>query len=164
MAQHQTLPTLVSGLDYMTRGFQLLASPGMKKFIIIPLIINLIIFIVLSYFIVQLFGDFNTWLSSFLPDWLSFLTYILWALLFILFLIGYGYSFTLLTNLIAAPLYGMLATQVEIKLTGKAPADEPLQAMIGRTIGREITKLCYFTGYGLLIFFGLALLSLIPLV
>ena len=161
---NQTSPTLFSGLDYMIRGFKLITDTGLKRFILIPLLINLFIFIALSYFVLQLFGDFNAWLSALLPEWLNFLAYMLWILLFIVFLIGYGYSFTLLTNLIAAPFYGLLSEKVEAKLTGKTPTGESLWQMIPRTIGREIIKLCYLFGFGVLIFLALTLLAFIPLV
>ena len=160
----QTSPTLFSGLDYMTRGFNLITDKGLKRFIVIPLVINLFIFIALSYFVLQLFGDFNAWLSGFLPEWLNFLAYILWVALFILFLLVYGYSFTLMTNLIAAPFYSLLSEKVEAELTGKRPTGESLWQMIPRTIGREITKLCYLFSYGVLIFLALTLLAFIPLV
>ena len=127
----------------MTRGFNLITDTGLKRFIIIPLVINLFIFIVLSYFVLQLFGDFNAWLSGFLPEWLNFLAYIFWVLVFVLFLLIYGYSFTLITNLIAAPFYGLLSEKVEAELTGKTPTGESLWQMVPRTVGREITKLCY---------------------
>ena len=164
MSSSQAPPTLLSGPGYMIQGIKLLTGRGLRRFILIPLIINLIIFILLSYFILQLFGDFNAWIWGYLPEWLSFLAYLLWALLFILFLIVYGYSFTLLTNVIAAPFYGMLASKIEAELTGKPPANEPLQQMIPRTMRREMTKIGYFILYGLVVFFGLMLISWIPLV
>jgi len=154
----------LDGLNYMVRGFKVLIDPGLKRFILIPIAANLAIFVVLSYFFVQSLGGIDQWVLAFLPDWLDFFAHILWLLMLLLFLLIYGYSFTLLTNLIAAPFYGMLAEKVEIQLTGKAPANESLQQIILRTTGREITKLCYFVGYGMLVFLGLAFFSFIPLV
>jgi CysZ protein len=148
----------------MVRGFKLLTDPGLKRFVLIPIVVNLVIFIILSYFFVQSLGGFNEWVLTLLPDWLDFLASILWVLTLLLFILIYGYSFALLTNLIAAPFYGMLAEKVQIKLTGKVLASESLQQMIPRTLEREIVKLCYFIGYGVVIFFGLVLFSFIPLI
>ena len=146
----------------MVRGIKLIIDPDLRQFVIVPVAANLIIFIILTYFFVQFLSGAHQSLLAFLPEWLSFLAHLLWVLIFLLFLLLYGYGFTLITNLIAAPFYGILSEKVESKLTGKALEGEPLNAMIPRVIGREINKLCYSVASGILVFLGLTVLTFIP--
>ena len=98
-----------------------------------------------------------------LPGWLDFLAWILGILLALTILVVYGYSFSIITNLIAAPFYGLLAEKVELHVTGSAADSEPLAQMIPRTIGREFAKLWYFVVRGIGIALLMLVLSFIPL-
>ena len=127
-----------------------------------PLLINFALFIVATTVLVQQFSAAMDWTSGFLPDWLGFLAWIIWVLLAFVVLLVYGYSFSMITNLIAAPFNGILAERIELHLTGKAPPSEPLGEMIVRTLGRELLKLWYFVSRGLMVTLGLFILSFMP--
>ncbi|MGH8355189.1 MAG: sulfate transporter CysZ [Pseudomonas sp.] len=155
---------VLSGPQYLGAGLKLMLRPGLRLFVLLPLTINLILFSVLIGFAVQQFG---AWVDAFmpsLPDWLSFLEYILWPLFVLLVLLMLFFGFSLLANVIAAPFNGFLAEKVEVVLRGED--DFPpfrwaeLIAMIPRTLGRELRKLAYFLPRMI----GLLILSFIPVV
>ncbi|WP_041522490.1 sulfate transporter CysZ [Gilvimarinus agarilyticus] len=138
-------------VDYLTRGAGLLVSPGLKRFIIVPLLANIVVFTLATVALIHLFSDFLTFLMGWLPGWLEFLAWLLWAIFACVILFVYGYSFNVITNLIAAPFYGILAEKIEQKLTGVTPPEETWAQLIPRTLGRELVKLWYFITRGLLV-------------
>lgn len=62
-------------------------------------------------------------LMSYVPDWLQWLSYLLWPLAVISVLLVFGYFFSTIANWIAAPFNGLLAEQLEARLTGATPPD-----------------------------------------
>ncbi|MDF2643303.1 MAG: sulfate transport protein CysZ [Pseudomonas sp.] len=154
----------LSGPQYLSEGLKLVLSPGLRLFVLLPLSINLILFCGLIYLAVH---QFEMWVNTFmptLPDWLSFLSYILWPLFVALVLLMVFFSFTMIANIIAAPFNGFLSEKVEAVVRG---VDESppfswaeLAAMVPRTFAREARKL----GYMLPRMLGLFILSFIPVV
>ena len=138
----------LSGPQYLSEGLKLVLSPGLRLFVLLPLAVNTLLFIGLIVLAMQQFGVWMDSLMPNLPDWLSFLTYVLTPLFFLLVLVIMFFTFTLLANIIAAPFNGFLAEKVEVVLRGRD--DFPpfswaeLMAMMPRTIGREMRKLAYF--------------------
>jgi CysZ protein len=138
----------LSGPQYLSEGLKLVLSPGLRLFVLLPLAVNTLLFLGLIVLAMQQFGIWMDSLMPNLPDWLSFLTYVLTPLFFLLVLVIMFFTFTLLANIIAAPFNGFLAEKVEVVLRGRD--DFPpfswaeLMAMMPRTIGREMRKLAYF--------------------
>ncbi|WP_044873571.1 sulfate transporter CysZ [Pseudomonas sp. LFM046] len=143
------MPTpALSGPQYLGEGLKLVLSPALRAFVLLPLTVNLLLFTALIGFATQ---EFSGWVDAFmpsLPDWLSFLQYLLWPLFVLLVLVLVFFSFTMLANIIAAPFNGFLAEKVEVVLRGQddfpAFSWAELMAMIPRTLGRELRKLAYF--------------------
>ncbi|WP_437881108.1 sulfate transporter CysZ [Pseudomonas sp. LRF_L74] len=138
----------LSGPGYLSEGLKLVLSPGLRLFVLLPLGINLILFIGLIGVAVQQFGGWVDGFMPSLPNWLSFLEYIIWPLFVLLVLVILFFTFTLLANLIAAPFNGFLAEKVEVVVRGHDHFPPfswgELMAMIPRTVGRELRKLGYF--------------------
>lgn len=155
---------LINGLNYLTRGAQLIVKPQLRWFVFVPVLINIALFVVLTGVLIEQFGFALDLLLNWIPSWLDFLAWILWLLFAIVLLLVYGYSFSILTNIIAAPFYGILADRTEALITGQGADPEPLSKMIPRTIGRELVKLWYFIVRGLAIFIITLILSWIPLI
>ena len=137
----------MSGIRYFFRGLGLISEPGIRGFVLFPVLINLLIFSAVTWFLLGLTDDFTTWVTGALGDWVESFLWLVWLVLGLLWLILYGYSFSIISNSIAAPFYGLLAERVQAKVTGKAP-DEPLNlrtflAMVKRTMIREWQKLLY---------------------
>ena len=95
----------LSGPQYLREGLKLILSPGLRLFVILPLTVNLLLFGGLIYLALR---QFDGWVDAFmpsLPDWLAFLQYILWPLFVVLVVLIVFFTFTLLANIIAAPLW-----------------------------------------------------------
>ncbi|WP_439133169.1 sulfate transporter CysZ [Pseudomaricurvus sp.] len=154
----------INGMTYLTRAAQLIVTPQLRLFVLVPLLINLVLFFAATYLLIEQFGVAMSWLLGSLPGWLDFLAWILWVIFAALVLVVYGYSFSMITNIIAAPFYGILAEKTEILVRGKGPEPESLGHMIPRTLGREMVKLWYFILRGLGILILMFVLSFIPLI
>lgn len=150
------------GFHYLRDGLRLVMSPGLRWFVLLPLLVNIIVFAAVIGIAVDQFDFWIDKLVPVLPDWLSFLQYFIWLLFVVLLIIIVFFTFTLAATLIAAPFNGLLAEKVEVVLRDKDdfPAFnwKELMAMVPRTLGRELRKLAYFLPRAL----GLLILSLIP--
>ncbi|MBC6907277.1 sulfate transporter CysZ [Saccharophagus sp. K07] len=162
---HHELPrnSPISGVHYFLRGLRLVFHPQLRLFVLVPLAINIALFIILTTLLVQYFDELTNWQIP-LPEILQFLEktlkWVAWFLIVVVVLIGYGYSFNIITNILAAPFYGLLAQKTEELVTGQKLPDESLLLMILRTVVREIRKLVYFLTRGLFIFLVMLLLGL----
>lgn len=149
-------------IDYFFAGARLVMQPGLRKFILIPLLANVLIFVVVTVALVNLFNDFLFQIEQWTPQWLDWLTWLLWPLIAFIFLVVYGYSFNVITNFLAAPFFGILAEKIELQLTGSAPPEETWSEIIPRTLKRELVKLWYFVTRGLLVLIIFLALLFIP--
>jgi len=156
----------VRGAGYFMRGLAMLPQPGIRSFVLIPLLINIFLF---GGAIWLLLDQFDAWmehlLHGWLPDWewLDFLRYLLWPLFALLILVLVYYSFSIVANLIAAPFNGLLSEQVERRLRGTVNTDggwAELLKMIPRSLARELAKLAYYLPRVVL----LLVLSFIPVI
>ena len=133
------------GLSYLIQGAKLLTQPSLRLFVIVPLLINLLIFSVLSYIAIDQFSLLLEQLLSYLPDWLVAISKWLLSIIFgVLLLITMGYTFTLVANLISAPFNGLLSEKIEENLTAQPIETESIIAMTKRTLVRELIKWRYF--------------------
>ncbi|GAC31896.1 sulfate transporter CysZ [Paraglaciecola polaris] len=138
-------------MNYFLQGFTLIQTKGLKRFVFIPLAVNLILFSCALY---ALFGQIDgaiIWLVELIPDWLGWLktalSYIIWPLAVISVLLVFALIFGTLSNWIAAPFNGLLAEKVEKHLTGQDLGDTGVMDIvkdIPRTLGRELSKLGYY--------------------
>lgn len=98
---------------------------------------------------------------GFLPEFLSWLHYLLWPLAVISILFSFSYFFSAAANIIASPFSGLLAEKVEQLLCNEKVNDDGLVDMlkdIPRILKREWRKLVYYVPKAL----GLFLLLWIP--
>ena len=151
----------VKGGGYALRAVHLLSEKKLRVFVLIPLVINIVLFSGALYFMfTQLPGWIASWLS-FLPSFLSFLEYVLYPLFAVTAMLMVYYGFSILANIIAAPFNGILSERVEQMLAGREVAEESfkeLLAIIPQSIGRELSKLAYYLPRVIL----LLILSFIP--
>lgn len=156
---------VLSGFSYLTKGASLLLQPGMKRFVLVPFLANCVVFAFLTLSLINNFASIQQGFEDFFPTWwwISYIVAFLSGLLIFFVLLIYGYSFTLLTNIIAAPFYGRLAEKLEERVTGHSIPAESISSMIFRTLRREMVKLFYFISRGCLVLIGLFFLSFIPL-
>ncbi|EKF9399321.1 sulfate transporter CysZ [Vibrio cholerae] len=150
-----------SGFGYFSYGIRLALTPGIRRFVVLPLLANIILVGGAMYY---LFSHLDTWISEWigqLPSFLSWLSYVLWPLLALTILATFSYFFSTLANFIASPFNGLLAEKVEQRLSGERIGEEGVWALVKdvpRILSREWRKLLYVLPKAL----GLFLLLLIP--
>jgi len=145
--RHSNTPMAESGAGYLFKGFELIRLKGIRRFVFIPLFINLILFSSAFYFMFIELEHYMTIIMDWLPEWLDWLSNVLWPLAVITILIIFSFLFSTAANWLAAPFNGLLSEKVESILIGKvAPSGSMLDVVkdVPRTLGREWTKLTYY--------------------
>lgn len=153
----------IDGIAYLIDGFKLIFKPGIKRFVIIPFIINLLLFVGLFLVSKHYFSAFDTWITSHLPHWLQWLGTLLWVIFFISFLLVMIFTFVTIANIISAPFNGLLSEKVEFYLTGTVVPDRSFSSLvkdIPRMIGRQFAIIGYFLPRAIALF----ILFFIPVV
>lgn len=152
-----------SGPQYLLRGLSLIWQPELRLFVLIPLLINLLLFSGAFYVLFLQLGGVFAWLEGHTPDYLHWLGYLLWPLAVVSIVVVFSLLFTSVANLLAAPFNGLLAERVELKLTGTPPPDNGWVGLLKdtpRMLGREWRKMMYYLPRAL----GCLLLFLVPAV
>ncbi len=136
-----------TGFNYLFRGMQLLTTPGLRTFVWVPFIVNLLLFGGVFWF---LLGEVEQWqqvVNDFLPSWLQWLSGFLLPLIIVTMALFVYFLFTTLANWILAPFNGLLSEKVEHYLTQQsAPPTSALSLLkdVPRVLSREFQKLVYF--------------------
>lgn len=136
-----------SGIEYFLKGFSLILTPGLRRFVLVPLAINLVLFSIMFYWLFLQLQDIMVMVEEWVPEYLSWITTILLPLAMLGILTAFSYIFSAATNWIAAPFNGLLAERMEAHLTGHKFEDGGFKAVakdIPRTFAREFKKLGYY--------------------
>ena len=144
----------LAGAGYLVKGLQLINRPGIRPFVIIPLLINSLLFAGLFWFLGNEFSSLmDSWLPT-LPDWLSWLSGLLWLLFAIAILIILFFGFTLLANLVGAPFNSYLSAAVEKQTSGRAPSadDDSFIQVLSKSFSGEMKKILYFVLWAIPLF------------
>lgn len=157
---------LQGGPGYLLQGLRLLNHPRIRWFVLGPLLINLVLFVLLTWFAIEQFNGLFGWLIAKIPGWLDFIAWLFWVLFGGFLLLIYGYSFAIIGNILASPFYGPLAERVEEVLTGTVNSttmtSKQMLALAGRSVTREFIKLWYFLPRILGVLILTLILSFIP--
>lgn len=162
----------IQGFAAVFKGMQLLTRPQVRRFVLIPLALNLILFAVGFWYLYQ----FASHLLDFLPSWLvgflttpaaadgffapvinwllgavvdvaTWLRYLFYSLIFSAYMLGVFYIFSMVANLLGAPFNGYLAAAVERQLLGQKTIAEHIERPLGKeilaTTKSELGKLWY---------------------
>lgn len=140
------MSSFVKGFFYFISGISLIFKPGILRYAIWPLLINIALFVGLVVLAYDQFQQLLAWSLSYLPDWLDWLHYLLWPLFVISIALVFFFTFTLLANLIAVPFNGPLAMAVERHLGAAtdSASSTPLLRSLVKSLGSEIHKAGYF--------------------
>ena len=155
---------LFQGAGYLLKGFSLITQPGLRRFVIAPLLINALLFAALIGYGVVYMQEVMAYVAALMPqvpdlwswlDWLETLLtfllglveWLLWSLFGLTALFLAFYAFSTVGNLIAAPFNGLLAEKVERRLTGQsldegATWTDALKS-VGPALAAELRKLIY---------------------
>lgn len=137
----------LAGFHHAVSGLRLIFRPGLRRFVIIPMLINILVFSLLVSGGIELFSDL---MDRLLPadSWLTHLSWLLWPLFALTAVLVVFYTFTAIANLLAAPFNGLLSEKVEMALTGKAIDQGSDWRQLLReflpSILSELRKLLYF--------------------
>lgn len=133
----------MTGIKALFRGFELILSPGLKRFVLVPTLVNLIVFVML---VISLWGMLSSWVvaaAGFLPDWLDWLTWFIQPFAALAALVLFVFGFTVINGFIAAPFYGFLAEKVEQRLDPNATLPtESIPDMILRSWDASLPSGC----------------------
>lgn len=138
----------ILGFGYLREGLHLIRLPGLRRYVAVPLLVSTLVFSAAIYFGIHWLGILLDWLLGYLPGWLDWLRYLLWPLFALTGVLVVFYTFSIITNLIAAPFNGLLAEAIERHLMGQ-PVDEAggWRALLNDVIPSilsELRKLLYF--------------------
>jgi len=135
-----------SGPRYLMAGFSLLKQPRLRRFVLMPLLINVLLFGGLIWWAYSWVDGTSQYLVAKLPEWLQWLQVIVVPVFVLTSLVVVFYGFSIVANLIAAPFNGLLAEAVECYLTGKTLDSDWRQVMrdVLPSIFSELRKMAYF--------------------
>lgn len=137
--------------------------PGLKRYVFLPILVNILIIGGAFYGIYTQLSSWMNWVMSYVPSWLQWLSYLIWPIALLSIVVFFGYFFSTLANIIAAPFNSMLAAKVEIMLTGHTPSDDSWMSLakdVGRSLQREMQNLAYYLPR----LIGILLLFLVPVI
>ncbi len=140
---------LLSGIKYFFNGFKLITRPELRRFVIVPLIINILVFTAAVMVAINQFNDVLAWLLPQGPGWWAELVQsVLWVFFAVIVLLVLFFSFTILANLLGAPFNGLLSEKVEGYLSGEMLNDSggfrEFISTILPAIKNELRKILYF--------------------
>ena len=140
-------PLANGGAGYFIKGFELIRTPGIRRFVFIPLTVNLILFASAFYYMFLQLESYMLTIEGWLGDSFAWLSSFIWPLAVLFVLIIFSFIFSSVANWIAAPFNGLLSEKVEALLTNQPLNDgSALDVVkdIPRTLGREVSKLAYY--------------------
>lgn len=151
----------MSEFDCFLGGFGLITRPGLRRYFVVPVLINTMVLIILSAYSWSRFDGWVDAIMGWFPGWMSAIYWLIWLVALIVVLVLLLFAFTFIANLIASPFNAVLSIRVEALLTGKPPVSEVTPLMIlPRAVGREIVKFLYI----LPLLIGLVLITIIPVI
>lgn len=162
-------PLANSGMGYFFKGFELIQLKGIRRFVLIPLLINMLFFSIAFYFMLTELEHYMAILTGWLPNWLSWLSSVLWPLAVITILIVFSFIFSTAANWLAAPFNGLLSEKIELLLLKNTVLEDSavnggmmdIVKDIPRTLDRERQKLTYYLPRAIGFFIILLILPII---
>ena len=152
---------IMQGASCLGRGVRLIRHPDVRLYVIMPLLINVILFGALIWFGYTQFSPLVELLMSYIPGFLDFLRWIVWLFITMLTTIIVFFTFTPIANIVAAPFNALLSEKIEALLTGKAvSSDISFLTMVKSSLLSQLGKLFYIALWSL----ALLLVSLIPVI
>jgi len=153
---------LFAGPAYLREGLALLRKPGLRRYVVMPLLVNVLLFGGMIWWAFSWVDATSQYLIDRLPDWLQWLSHLVVPVFVLTSLVLIFYTFSILANLIAAPFNGLLAEAVEAQLTGKPLQGDWRQVMrdVLPSMFSELRKMFYFALRAV----PLLLLLLVPVV
>ena len=160
------ISSAAQGFGHVLEGFRLIRRPGIRRYVLIPLLINILLFGGVIYWGWGELDRVQRWLDQQLPQWLAWLDILIWPLFVLTALAVVFYLFTPVANLVGAPFNSFLAERLERDLGGEAvevSGGGGLGSLMGealRALWSELRKLIYLILWSI----PLLILFVIPVV
>ncbi len=103
----------LKGISHVRNGFRLITLRGVKRYVVIPVLINFILFAAAIWYG---YVQFDTLLEQFLPTWLGWLEFLIWPLFIVACLLVVFFAFTIVANVFGAPFNGVLSEKIELQI------------------------------------------------
>ena len=152
----------LKGVSHVFNGFRLIKLRGVKRYVVIPTLINLILF---SCAIWYGYSKLDAYIEQILPSWLDWLEFIIWPLVVLASLIVIFFAFTLVANFLGAPFNSVLSEKIERHISPENTAESSnskhymdLLKAAGLGLSNELRKLLYIISRAI----PLIVLSIIP--
>lgn len=162
---------MIDAVGYFLNAWKMARAPGMRRWVILPLLFNIALFALLYWLI-------GSWVSGWIAAFganvepsggLAFMNgviaagiWILQALAWLTLLMFFASTFTITVQLVAAPFMGLLAEQVDRRISATLLPEETLIATIRRTFRRELRKTWDWLWRTLLVAILVVVLMVIP--
>jgi CysZ protein len=119
------------GAGYLFRGAALLLRPGLRRYVVAPVLINTLLFAFgIHYAMALLDATIHAWL----PSWLSWLQYVVWPLFAVVVFGLVFFTFGLAANLLGAPFNSYLADAVERTINQTSVGEGAARPIIRETL------------------------------
>lgn len=148
---------LREGVSYVSEGFRLARQPAMRPFMLVPLVVNILLFAVAGYLVLHYayawIGSLDTtldlwswldWAEAAVNSTLAVLKWFLFAAIILFLLFVMGSTFTMLAHILISPFVGILGEQAEKQLHTPAFPQHTVMQIAWRTTKREMRKLAYW--------------------
>lgn len=147
------------GFSYVPRGFRMLNTSGLRRYVWLPVVVNVLVFAGLFWLGADWLQTLMNWLipqpseiriEGWFGELLDFLVvlvrWLLWPLFLLAAFVVMFYTFTAVANIIGSPFNGMLSARVEAQMTGRLPegAGGGLFVEVTGAIRDELRKIAYF--------------------
>lgn len=147
------------GVRYFFDGVNYMRRPGVRRYVALPILFNMILVGAASLWGVRLINEWTGALAGWLPQWLAWLYWVLMPLLVLTLVLALAYFFSTILMMLMAPINGLLSEKVD-RLQGAQLPPESLWSLTKRTFWRELVKL----GYLLPRYVLLLILGFIPII
>jgi len=158
---NKVVSDFVTGIKYFFNGIFLLSHKELRRYILLPLLVNIIFFAVPFAVLIHYYANIDLYIVHHLPPWLSVLSILAKLFVFFIYIVIMLYSFFTVATIIAAPFNGYLAEKVALQ-KGHLLEEKSWTAILcdtPRLIGRQLMILVLYVPIALL----LTVLLLVPL-
>ena len=141
----QTVTGPLLGARYVARGFSLIFLPGLRRYTVLPILLNILVFAGVVWGASVCFQPIVNWLADKTLESLRSFFWILFAGVVALLILN---TFVLVSTWIGSPFYGFLAQAVERRLRGEELPDlggwAAILAEVRYALTQELRKFLYY--------------------
>ncbi|MEE9524174.1 MAG: sulfate transporter CysZ [Thermodesulfovibrionales bacterium] len=145
------------GISYLFKGFRLIIKSGLKRYFIIPILINFSVFALLTWIGINYYGDLLGWLLPTGDEWWAVAArVVLWIVFAASAMLIMFFTFTIIANFIGSPFNSLLSEKVQEMVTGSKSADKnggisSFISEIPASLLNELRKIMYYVIFSALI-------------